>query len=93
LRNYMFFDAPCAFIVCMERSLAQVDVLSIGMYLQALCLLLAEEGIATCVEVSVAGYPQVRNLSHHLHGYRYIRTASTDMTRLLRRSWGWVKTW
>jgi nitroreductase len=60
LRNYMFFDAPCAFIVCMERSLAQVDVLSIGMYLQALCLLLAEEGIATCVEVSVAGYPQVR---------------------------------
>jgi nitroreductase len=61
LRNYRFFDAPCAFILCMERSLAQVDVLSTGMYLQALCLLLAEQGIATCVEVSVAGYPQVRD--------------------------------
>jgi nitroreductase len=61
LRNYRFFDAPCALIVCMERSLAQVDVLSTGMYLQALCLLLAEHGIATCVEVSVAGYPQVRD--------------------------------
>jgi nitroreductase len=72
MRNYMFFDAPCAFIVCMERSLAQVDVLSIGMYLQALCLLLAEEGIATCVEVSVAGYPQVRTPSHHLYGYSTI---------------------
>jgi nitroreductase len=61
LRNYKFFDAPCAFIICMERSLEQVDVLSIGMYVQALCLLLAEHGIATCVEVSVAGYPQVRD--------------------------------
>jgi nitroreductase len=61
LRNYMFFDAPCALIVCMERSLVQIDVLSIGMYLQTVCLLLAEKGIGTCVEASVAGYPQVRN--------------------------------
>jgi nitroreductase len=61
LRNYKFFGAPCAFIVGMDQSLAQVDVLSTGMYLQALCLLLAEHGIATCVEVSVAGYPQVRD--------------------------------
>jgi nitroreductase len=62
LRNYKFFDAPCALIVCMDRNLAQVDVLSIGMYLQTLCLLLAEQGLATCVQVSVAGYPQVRTL-------------------------------
>jgi nitroreductase len=62
LRNYTFFDAPCALIICMERGLTQIDVLSIGMYLQTLCLLLAEQGIATCVQASVAGYPQVRNV-------------------------------
>jgi nitroreductase len=61
LRNYRFFDAPCALIVCMEQSLAQVDVLSVGMYLQTLCLLLAERDIGTCVQASVAGYPQVRH--------------------------------
>jgi nitroreductase len=66
LRNYRFFDAPCALIVCMEQSLAQVDVLSVGMYLQTLCLLLAERDIGTCVQASVAGYPQVR------HGTSYL---------------------
>jgi nitroreductase len=60
LRNYTFFDAPCAVIVCMESGLAEVDTLSVGMYLQTLCFLLAEQGIATCIEASVAGYPQVR---------------------------------
>jgi nitroreductase len=63
LRNYVFFDAPCAMIICIDRSLAQVDVLSVGMYVQTLCLLLEEQGIATCVEASVAGYPQVRDTS------------------------------
>jgi hypothetical protein len=29
------------------------------MYLQTVCLLLAEQGIATCVQASVAGYGQV----------------------------------
>jgi nitroreductase len=43
-RNYTFFDAPCALIVCIDRSLAQVDVVSVGMYVQTLCLLLAEQG-------------------------------------------------
>lgn len=59
MRNYAFFDAPCAMIICMDRNLAQVDALSVGMYVQTLCLLLAERGIGTCVEASVAGYPKV----------------------------------
>ena len=59
VRNYQFFGAPCAMIVCMEKGLSEVDILSIGMYLQAVCLMLAEQGIATCTEASVAGYPQV----------------------------------
>jgi nitroreductase len=59
VRNYQFFDAPCAMIVCMEKGLSEIDILSIGMYVQAVCLMLAEQGIATCAEASVAGYPQV----------------------------------
>lgn len=56
MRNYKFFDAPCAMIICMDRNLAQIDAFSVGMYVQTLCLLLAERGIGTCVEASVAGY-------------------------------------
>jgi nitroreductase len=59
LRNYSFFGAPVGVVVCMDKGLAQVDVLSVGMYLQSLCLLLAERGVGTCVEASVAGYPDV----------------------------------
>jgi nitroreductase len=58
-RNYTFFDAPVAMILCMDKSLAQVDVLSAGMYLQTLCLLFAERGVGTCAEASIAGYPEV----------------------------------
>jgi hypothetical protein len=60
LRNYKFFDAPCGMIVYMEKCLAQVDVLSVGMWLQVMCLLLEERGLGSCVEASVAGYPEVR---------------------------------
>lgn len=56
-RNYTFFDAPMAFIVSMDTSLAAVDVLSVGLYLQTLVLLLQERGLSHCIEVSVAGYP------------------------------------
>lgn len=58
-RNYTFFDAPVGMVVYMDRSLADVDVMCVGMYVQALCLLLAERGLASCVQVSVAGYPDV----------------------------------
>jgi hypothetical protein len=64
LRNYTFFEAPCSMIVYMERSLAQIDVLSVGMWLQSVCLLLAERGVGTCSEASVAGYGEVSNLSN-----------------------------
>lgn len=54
LRNYKFFGVLCAMIVCMQKGLAEVDVLSVGMWLQSVCLLLAEQGIGTCVEASMA---------------------------------------
>ncbi|KAJ4990385.1 hypothetical protein SVAN01_04047 [Stagonosporopsis vannaccii] len=58
-RNYEFFGAPVGIIVCMDGQLDEVDVMCVGMYVQTLCLLLAERGLGSCVQVSVAGYPGV----------------------------------
>ena len=58
-RNYTFFGAPVGIVICMDRALAEIDVLSVGMYVQSLCLLLAERGLGTCCEASIAGYPEV----------------------------------
>jgi len=59
LRNWEFFRAPLAGVVCMHRDLGLADALSVGMYLQTLLLALTERGLGTCVEVSVAGYPEI----------------------------------
>jgi len=59
LRNWEFFRAPLAGIVCMHRDLGPADALSVGMYLQTLLLALTERGLGSCVEVSVAGYPEI----------------------------------
>ena len=59
LRNWEFFRAPLAGIVCMHRDLGPADALSVGMYLQTLLLALTERGLGTCIEVSVAGYPEI----------------------------------
>jgi len=59
LRNWEFFRAPLAGIVCMHRDLGPADALSVGMYLQTLLLALTERGLGTCCEVSVVGYPEI----------------------------------
>src|SRR3954465_483245 len=58
LRNWEFFRAPVAGIVCMHRDLGFVDALGVGMFLQNLLLALTARGLGTCVEVSIAGYPE-----------------------------------
>src|SRR5262249_27380089 len=42
-----------------HRDLGPADAVSVGMYLQTLMLALTARGLGTCVEVSVAGYPDV----------------------------------
>jgi nitroreductase len=59
MRNFDFFGAPLAGIVCMHRDLGPAGAVSVGMYLQTLMLALTARGLGTCVEVSVAGYPDV----------------------------------
>jgi hypothetical protein len=50
LRNWEFFRAPLAGIVCMHRDLGPADALSVGMFLQTLLLALTERGLASCVD-------------------------------------------
>ena len=59
LRNWEFFRAPLAGIVCMHRDLGPADSLSVGMFLQTLLLALTERGLGSCVEVSISGYPEI----------------------------------
>ncbi|MBU8809672.1 nitroreductase [Mycolicibacterium goodii] len=54
LRNWQFFGAPLAGVVCMHRDLGLVDSVGVGMFLQTFLLALTERGIGSCVQVSVA---------------------------------------
>jgi nitroreductase len=58
-RNFEFFGAPLAGFVCMHRDLAPVDAVGVGMYLQTLVLLLTARGLGTCVQIALAGFPEV----------------------------------
>jgi nitroreductase len=57
MRNFEFFRAPMAGVVCMHQDLGLADALSVGMFLQTFLLALTARGLGTCIEVSVAGYP------------------------------------
>ena len=59
LRNWEFFRAPLAGIVCMHRDLHYVDSVGVGMFLQTFLLALTARGVGTCVQVSIAGYPEI----------------------------------
>jgi nitroreductase len=58
LRNWEFFRAPLMGVVCMHRELGYVDAVGVGMFLQTFLLALSARGLGTCVQVSVAGYPE-----------------------------------
>jgi nitroreductase len=59
LRNWEFFGAPLVGIVCIDSELGPADVLGTGMYLQTLVLALSARGLGSCVQVALAGYPEV----------------------------------
>ncbi len=59
LRNWEFFRAPLAGVVCMHHELGLTDALGVGMFLQNLILTLTAHGLGTCAQVAIAGYPEV----------------------------------
>lgn len=58
-RNWEFFRAPVAGVVCMHRDFGAVDAMGVGMFLQTLMLALTERGLGSCVQVSISFYPEV----------------------------------
>lgn len=58
-RNWQFFHAPVAGVVCMHRDFTDVDALGVGMFLQTFVLALHEQGVGSCVQVSISFYPEV----------------------------------
>ncbi|WP_454789381.1 nitroreductase [Mycolicibacterium lutetiense] len=58
-RNWQFFHAPVAGVVCMHRDFTNVDAMGVGMFLQTLLLALNERGLGSCVQVSISFYPDV----------------------------------
>jgi len=59
LRNWEFFGAPVVGIVCIDKELGPPDMVAVGMYLQTLVLSLTARGVGTCVQVALAGYPEI----------------------------------
>ena len=59
LRNYEFFGAPVVGVITMHHDLTPVDAMSVGMFIQTLMLALTEQGLGTCLQVSVTGYPEI----------------------------------
>jgi nitroreductase len=43
----------------MHRDLGLVDALGVGMFLQTFALALTERGLGSCVQVSIAAYPEI----------------------------------
>lgn len=57
LRNWQFFDAPHAAFFTMEKYLKMTGAVDLGIYAQTLALLLAERGIACCMQGALGMFP------------------------------------
>jgi len=57
LRNWKFFDAPHAAFFTMEKYLKMTGAVDLGIYAQTLALLMAERGIACCMQGALGMFP------------------------------------
>ncbi len=58
-QNYRFFGAPVGLFFFMPASLGKGFLMDMGMFIQTLALAAMEEGLATCIQASLAGYPDI----------------------------------
>jgi hypothetical protein len=58
LRNWEFFRAPLAGIVCMHRVLHYVDSVGVGMFLQTFLLALTARGLGTACKCQSPATPR-----------------------------------
>jgi len=57
LRNWQFFDAPHVAFFTMEKYLGIMGAVDLGIYAQTLTLLLAEQGISSCMQGALGQFP------------------------------------
>jgi nitroreductase len=58
-KNYDFFGAPAAFFFAIDRSMGPGQWAHLGMFMQTICLVAEEQGLATCMQ-------EFWMLRHHL---------------------------
>lgn len=57
LMNFKFFDAPCVIFIFMDESLGPWSTMDMGIFIQSLSLAAQGMGLATCMQASLANYP------------------------------------
>jgi len=57
LRNWQFFGAPHAVFFTMEKYLQMTGAVDLGVYAQALAMLMTERGISTCMQGALGMFP------------------------------------
>lgn len=57
VRNWQFFDAPHAVFFTMDKYLDIMGAVDLGIYAQTLSLLLAENGISSCMQGALGQFP------------------------------------
>jgi nitroreductase len=56
--NYRGFDAPVIMLFFLDRGLEVGSYIDYGIFLQSLMLAALEQGLATCAQASLGGYPE-----------------------------------
>jgi nitroreductase len=58
LRNFTFFDAPCAMFIGMDRTLTSWSLFDLGLFVHGLLLSLEAEGLGACPQAMPTAYPE-----------------------------------
>lgn len=58
-KNYGFFDAPVVMFLFAHEALREYATLDAGIYLQSLLLAATAEGLGTCAQAALAGFPAI----------------------------------
>ena len=59
LQNYLFFNAPAAFIIGMDKSLTRWSVFDLGIFTQSILLALEDEGLGGVPQAFAVGFPEI----------------------------------
>ena len=57
LLNFKFYGAPCVLFLFMDSTLGPWSVFDMGLFAQTVCLAAHSFGVESCLQASLAGYP------------------------------------